>query len=110
MSSSSDPPASVPMYSREDGDTLSRETRMAGPGRGGWVTGCGVSEVVLTGSDRLAGSEDVLPVHLAEGIGDQLDAGAVRVAEVHRDPAVHDVLDAGLGQPLDQLLPALGVD
>src|SRR3954451_23983210 len=55
-------------------------------------------------------SEDVVAVHLAERVGDELDAGAVRVAEVHRDAAVHDVLDAGVGEPLHQLAPALRVD
>src|SRR3954447_6210092 len=55
-------------------------------------------------------SEDVVAVHLAERVGDELDAGAVGVAEVDRDTAVHDVLDAGLGEPFDQLLPAVGGD
>src|SRR3954470_16289603 len=55
-------------------------------------------------------SEDVVAVHLPERVGDQLDAGAVGVAEVDRDAAVHDVLDPGLVQPGDQLLPALGLD
>src|SRR3954468_4835377 len=55
-------------------------------------------------------SEDVVAVHLAERVGDQLDAGAVGVAEVDRDAAVHLVLDAGVGEPVDQLLPALRVD
>src|SRR3954453_14368205 len=55
-------------------------------------------------------SEDVVAVHLAERVGDELDAGAVGVAEVDRDAAVHGVLDAGVGEPLHQLLPVLGVD
>src|SRR4051795_11981601 len=55
-------------------------------------------------------SEDVLAVHLAERVGDQLDAGAVGVTEVDRDAAVHLVRDAGVGEPLDQLGPVLGVD
>src|SRR3954454_13823357 len=55
-------------------------------------------------------SEDVVAVHLAERVGDQLDAGAVGVAEVDRDAAVHDVLHPGVGEPLHQLLPVLGVD
>src|SRR3954454_18643813 len=55
-------------------------------------------------------SEDVVAIHLAERVGDQLDAGAVGVAEVDRDAAVHHVLDSGVGEPVDQLLPALRVD
>src|SRR3954470_5436748 len=59
---------------------------------------------------RTDASEDLVAVHLAERVGDELDAGAVGVAEVHRDAAVHDVLDAGVGEPLHQLAPALRVD
>src|SRR3954454_9827601 len=55
-------------------------------------------------------SEDVVAVHLAQRVGDQLDAGAVGVAEVHRDAAVHLMLDAGIGEPLHQLIPPFGVD
>src|SRR3954447_1510975 len=55
-------------------------------------------------------SEDVVAVHLAERVGDELDAGAVGVAEVDRDAAVHGVLHPGVGEPLHQLLPVLGVD
>src|SRR4051794_40115939 len=55
-------------------------------------------------------SEHLRAVHLTERVGDQLDAGAVGVAEVDRDPAVHLVRDAGAGESLDQLLPVLGVD
>src|SRR3954451_19023406 len=55
-------------------------------------------------------SEDVVAVHLAERVGDQFDAGAVGVAEVDRDAAVHGVLHPGVGEPLHQLLPVLGVD
>src|SRR3954470_23764656 len=59
---------------------------------------------------RTDASEDLVAVHLAERVGDELDAGAVGVAEVDRDAAVHLVRDPGLGQPPDQLLPALGGD
>src|SRR4051795_1275071 len=75
------------------------------------ISGCGWSA-----NNRLRlmtapwSSEDVVAVHLAEGVGDELDAGAVGVPEVHRDAAVHDVLDAGVGEPLHQLAPALRVD
>src|SRR4051795_11023294 len=55
-------------------------------------------------------SEDVVAVHLAERVGDELDAGAVGVAEVHRDAAVDDVLHPGVGEPLHQLAPVLRVD
>ena len=44
--------------------------------------------------------EHVLAVHLAERVGDELDAGAVGVAEVDRDAAVHLVRHAGLVEPL----------
>ena len=47
-------------------------------------------------------------VHLAERVGDQLDAGAVGVAEVDRDAAVHLVLHARLLETLHELLPAPG--
>ncbi len=40
-------------------------------------------------------SEHVLAVHLAERVGDQLQAGPVGVAEVDRGAAVQRVLDAG---------------
>src|SRR3954447_4779984 len=55
-------------------------------------------------------SEDVVAVHLAERVGDELDAGAVGVAEVHRDAAVHGVLHPGVGEPLHQLIPPFGGD
>src|SRR4051794_6777100 len=55
-------------------------------------------------------SEDVVAVHLAERVGDELDAGAVGIAEVDRDAAVHDVLDVGVGESLHQLAPALRLD
>ena len=44
--------------------------------------------------DGAARSEDLGAVHLAEGVGDQLDTSAVGVAEVDRHLAVDDVLDA----------------
>src|SRR4051795_12720638 len=75
------------------------------------ISGCGWSansRLRLMAATRP--SEDVVAVHLAERVGDQLDAGAVGVAEVDRDAAVHGVLDAGVGEPLHQLLPVLGVD
>ena len=52
----------------------------------------------------------MVAVHLAERVGDELDAGAVGVAEVDRDAAVHLVLDAGLRETLHELLPLGGVD
>src|SRR3954454_3126791 len=55
-------------------------------------------------------SEDVVAVHLAERVGDELDAGAVGVAEVDRDAAVHLVRDAGVLQPAYQFLPVVRVD
>src|SRR3954470_3996712 len=75
------------------------------------ISGCGwsaTSRLRLMTATRP--SEDVLAVHLAERVGDQFDAGAVGVAEVDRDAAVHGVLDAGVGEPLYQLAPVLGVD
>src|SRR3954470_20991670 len=75
------------------------------------ISGCGwsaTSRLRLMTATRP--SEDVVAVHLAERVGDQFDAGAVGVAEVDRDAAVHGVLDAGVGEPLYQLAPALRVD
>src|SRR3954468_22460826 len=75
------------------------------------ISGCGWSansRVRLMAAARP--SEDVVAVHLAERVGDELDAGAVGVAEVHRDAAVDDVLHPGVGEPLHQLAPALRVD
>src|SRR3954469_3068856 len=75
------------------------------------ISGCGWSansRLRLMAATRP--SEDVVAVHLAERVGDELDAGAVGVAEVDRDAAVHGVLHPGVGEPLHQLLPVLGVD
>ena len=47
-------------------------------------------------------SEDGVAVHLAGRVGDVLDAGAVGIAERHRDVPVHLVDDAGVGEPLDE--------
>ena len=51
--------------------------------------------------------EDLVPVHLAEWVGDELDARPVGVAEVDRHTAVHFVVDPGLGEPGDQRVPVL---
>src|SRR4051794_5754082 len=59
---------------------------------------------------RRGRSEHRRAVHLAERVGDELDPRAVGVAEVHRDAAVHLVRHAGLGEPLHELVPAVGVD
>src|SRR4051794_13098535 len=85
-----------------------------------WIPPSRVAEPAISGSGWSAnsrlrligatGSEDVVAVHLAERVGDQLDAGAVGVAEVHRDAAVHLVRDLRIGEPLHQLAPAVGVD
>lgn len=50
-------------------------------------------------------SEDVIAVHLAERVGDQLESSAVGIAEVQRDLAVLDQFDTGLGQLGAQLRP-----
>src|SRR3954452_4743984 len=87
--------------------TWTRPNSLAEPA----ISGCGwsaSSRLRLMTAPRP--SEDVVAVHLAERVGDQLDAGAVGVAEVHRDAAVHGVLHAGVGEPLHQLVPALGLD
>src|SRR4051812_6232256 len=55
-------------------------------------------------------SEHLRAVHLAERVGDELDPRAVGIAEVHRDAAVHLVRHAGLGEPLHELAPAVGID
>jgi hypothetical protein len=44
-------------------------------------------------------------VHLAERVGDELDASAVGVGEVHRHVAVDDVLHPGFVEPRDDLTP-----
>ena len=43
----------------------------------------------------IAPSEDLGAVHLPQRVGQQLEAGAVGVAEVDRLLALHEVLDAG---------------
>src|SRR3954464_11742699 len=75
------------------------------------VSGCGWSansRLRLMTATRP--SEDVVAVHLAERVGDQLDGGAAGVGEGARDAAGHGVLHPGVGEPLHQLLPVLGVD
>src|SRR6266487_2101600 len=65
----------------------------------------------LCGSPRAAaGSAHQAAVHLAEGVGEQLEASAVRVPEVQRRAADVLVCDAGLVEPAPQALPGLGVD
>ena len=61
------------------------------------------------GRCRHSGLEHLVAVHLAERVGDELDARSVGVAEVDRDAAVHLVLDPGLGEPGDECVPALGI-
>jgi hypothetical protein len=51
-----------------------------------------------------ASSEDVLAVHLAEGVGQQFQAGAVGVAEVHRRAAFLLEGDACRGQLVAQVI------
>ncbi len=59
---------------------------------------------------RGGASEHVAPVHLAQRVGDELDAGPVGIAEVHRHPAVHLVVHPGLLEPVDQAFPVRRVD
>src|ERR1700712_5780017 len=59
------------------------------------ISGCGWSaNSRLRLMTPASPSEHLHAVHLAERVGDQLDASAVGVAEVHRDAAVHLVRDA----------------
>src|SRR3954466_9119455 len=75
------------------------------------ISGCGWSaNSRLRLMTATCPSEDVVAVHLAERFVEELEGGAVGVAEVDRDAAVHGVLDAGVGEPLYQLAPALRVD
>jgi hypothetical protein len=53
------------------------------------------------------GPEDVLAIHLAEGVGEELEAGAVGVAEVQRHTAFFEVADAGRVQVGAQRGPLL---
>src|SRR5688572_6146919 len=53
-------------------------------------------------------SYDLHPVHLAERLGEQLEALAVGTAEVQRDAADLEVLDAGGVEPAAQHLPLVG--
>ena len=75
--------------------------RVAGVGLGGWG---------VDGADGATHQSTLLAVHLAERVGDQLDPGAVGVAEVDRHLAVDDVLDTGLVEPPTRCVPALGLD
>src|SRR3954454_4155812 len=70
------------------------------------ISGCGWA---ASSRFRLI-SEHPLALRLSERVGDQLEAGAVGIAEVDRDAAVQFVLDLRVGEPLHQLLPAAGLD